>query len=78
MKKKLEEKSEEKKITKQYCITFSIYEDGSTNLNRVNNGMNLLELIGIVNVCKTELEGLFWGNTIPIDKIERQVMVDKK
>lgn len=71
----------EKKIVKKKTYTFEIihYDDGSVAWNRINNGFNLLELLGIANLLSIDLALQVSNEIAPqIDMIKRSVVVNKK
>ena len=67
----------EKKVIKKkiYSITVTQFEDGTTNMQRINDGFNILELLGICQLTAVEIKEQFAGNIKP-DVITRQVVVD--
>lgn len=58
---------------KEWKFTFTIYEDGSSRLNRVNDGFLIHELMGLLEFTKAELLQQMNGTIIP-DIITRTVI----
>jgi len=62
-------------IIKTYTITWKEESDGKTSLQRVNDGFNLIELLGLLSLTQLELLDTFRGKIVP-DTITRQVVDD--
>lgn len=74
---KIKEKEEKKvKSTKTWTVSWTIYEDGSTSLDRTNDGFTFLELLGVLNISNDDVIQQIKGNVKP-DIITRQVITDK-
>lgn len=65
------------KRTATYTITWTIDDDGTTTLKRVNDGFNGFELMGILEIIQKEIIQQCTGKIQP-DFIERQIVVDPK
>ena len=67
----------EKKVVfvKTYTITVTHFEDGTQSMERVNDGFNPLELLGISDFIGQEIKEQIQGKIKP-DTITRQVVVD--
>lgn len=73
----MKKKKEVKKTvtsTKTYTITIEQYEDGTTNMQRKNDGFNPLELIGIADFISIEVREQMMGRIKP-DTIKREVVI---
>ena len=68
-------KTEKKQVVKTnvYHVELTFYEDGTTSLRRYNNGFNLFELLGILDLTRVEIVEQMRGNLKP-DVIKREVV----
>lgn len=74
-KKKTAEKQEKEiKQVQTWTITVTTYEDGGTSMERINDGFNALELIGIADFISWEVREQIIGRIVP-DTIKRKVIV---
>lgn len=56
--------AEVKKIaTKTYTITVEVFDDGTQNMKRTNDGFGTLELIGMLDFSKNEVTEILKNNT---------------
>ena len=62
----------DKKITKTYLIELTM-EKGKTTIRRRNDGFKMLELLGLLELAKTEIYEQMKGNMKP-DVIKREVV----
>ena len=60
-----------------YTIEYLVYDNGQTTLNRTADGFNAFELLGILDLTKTELIQQINGEIKP-DIITRKVVKDKE
>jgi len=60
-----------------YTINWTIDDDGTTTLKRVNDGFNVFELMGILEIIQKEIIQQCTGKIQP-DFIERKIVVDPK
>lgn len=61
-----------------YTITLTTNKDGRTTLNRVNNGFNLMELLGILHVSQEDILAQLKTGVKPIiNETVREVIVTK-
>ena len=70
-------KKKEKKviIEKAWHIKEIIYEDGTKQMQRTNDGFNPLELLGICNLASIEIREQICGNIKP-EVIKRNVITN--
>lgn len=62
--------------TQTYTIIVDIFEDGSKQMKRKNDGFNPLELLGLCNFVSSEIVQQM-NQTLSYEVIERQVINDK-
>ena len=69
--------SEDKKIIKEstWVVKYITYDDGTTTLNRVNDGFNPFELLGMLEISKDDIIQQIKGQIKP-DIIKRKVIDD--
>lgn len=60
---------------KTWTVTWTVYEDGSSSLDRTNNGFTWLELLGVLNISNDDVIQQIKGNVKP-DVITRQIIKD--
>lgn len=60
-------------INKTYTIKFNIFEDGSKELSRTNDGFDAFELLGILAMAQAEVLECLKGSIKP-DIIKRSVV----
>lgn len=68
-----DKKIQEKKIESVQRYTFEIihYDDGTSTMNRENDGFSVLEMFGITQMLNNDLIGCFKDNFKPVDEINR-------
>lgn len=62
-------------IEKKYEFIVKLYDDKTTHLERINDGFNSLELLGIANLISLEMKDFIQNKEVKIDIIERKVIV---
>jgi hypothetical protein len=62
--------------TKVYTVKSIIYSDGTTTLERTNDGYSSMELLGLLEMSQMDIIEQIKGVIKP-DFIERKVIVDK-
>ena len=75
----MEQTKDEQKIsvTKVYTVTQLVYEDGSSEMVRRNDGFTVLEIIGIASMINNDLMSHISGkNPLKVDTIKRENIVD--
>lgn len=60
-------------IKKEYIVKLTQDENGKVTLSRYNDGFNILEMIGMLQMSILELQQTWQGNLKP-DVIERKVV----
>jgi hypothetical protein len=68
-------KTEKKTIQsrQKYTIEVIHYTDGSSHLNRFNNGFSVIEMIGLLSVALKNLHDVYEGAFMPkVDTINRK------
>lgn len=70
-------KTKEKKVlnVKKWEFTFTTFDDGTTLLERINDGFNGFELLGLAHLASLEIKDIL-RNDIKVDTIERKVILD--
>lgn len=70
-------KKETKKvlIKKKYTITVTHYDDGTQCMNRLNDGFNPLELMGVADFISLEIREQIIGKIKP-DVVKRKAITD--
>jgi len=67
-----------KVITKrEWIVEHIIYNDGTTELKRTNDGFNSLELMGLLELSKDDIINQIKGNVKP-DIIKRKVKLNNE
>ena len=76
MRKDKVETTKEKKVTsvKKWVIIQKIFEDGTSQMERTNDGFNSLELIGISDFISWEVREQILGRIVP-DTIKRKAVI---
>jgi hypothetical protein len=65
--------------TKTYTITVEDFDDGESNMSRVNDGFNIVELMGFMSFIDYELKQQMLHKSVSgIDVIERKVVQPEK
>jgi hypothetical protein len=69
---------QEKKVitAKKYEFLVTHFDDGTTNLERTNDGFNALEILGLTNLISLEVKDIIQGKEIKIETIQRKVVID--
>ena len=63
--------------TKTYTVTVSTGDDGKSQMHRINDGFNILELAGIAGLLLREFSEIMTG-VIQVDTITRETVMDEK
>jgi hypothetical protein len=59
---------------KKYEFILKQYDDDSTELERINDGFNILEILGLANLISFEMKDIIQGTNVKVDTIERKVV----
>jgi hypothetical protein len=62
---------------KSYKIEITQREDNSISMTRTNDGFNLAELLGFLELVRMELYAIF-KQEIKVDEIKRNTIIDGK
>ena len=69
----------DKKVVKEkvYTVKLIFFDDGSTQLKRTNDGFNVFELLGVLNLSSQEnVDNLTGRLCYSIDEMKREVVKD--
>jgi len=62
---------------RKWIVEHIIYNDGTTELKRTNDGFNALELMGVLELSKDDIINQIKGNVKP-DIIKRKVKLNNE
>jgi hypothetical protein len=69
-------KIEEPDIVREatYTINMEVYKDGTSSLLKRNDGFNIYELLGVLNIAEEDLFKQIRGEKLKIDTIKREIV----